>query len=133
VDPDPHNLFGNLDPHLMKIRILIKVMLDLELDPIPHRFADDEPKCMENEPILAPFKGLSLYLEARIRIRIRVIGRIRIHIRVISRIRIRNQIRTRVISRFRIRINVMLIHNNAVQIGLQMISTFSKRSGSQLI
>jgi hypothetical protein len=116
VDSDPHHLFGNLDPHLMKIRILIKVMQDLELDPIPHRFADDEPKCMENEPVLAPFNGLSLYLEARIRILIRVISRIRI------------RIRTSVISRIRIRINVMLIHNTAVQtgnlpfLGLRMIS-----------
>ncbi len=46
VDPDP-NHFGTLDPH---------------------KFADDKPKCMEYEPILALFQvsGFSLYLEARI-------------------------------------------------------------------
>ncbi len=46
---------------------------------------------MEYEPILALFQGLSLYLEARtwirIRIRIEVKGRIRIRIKVTSRIR----------------------------------------------
>jgi hypothetical protein len=77
------------------------------------------------------YRGLSLYLEARIwiqirtrmrvvsriririRIRIRVIIRIRIRIRVISRIRIHIRIRSRAISRIqiliRIRINVMRI------------------------
>jgi hypothetical protein len=33
--------------------------LDPEPDPDPHQFADDKPKCMEYEPILALFKGLS--------------------------------------------------------------------------
>jgi hypothetical protein len=42
------------------------------LDPDPDQFADDKPKCMEYET------ALSLYLEARIRIRgrIKVKGRI---------------------------------------------------------
>jgi hypothetical protein len=28
-----------------------------KLDPDPHLFADDKPKCMQNEPILALFQG----------------------------------------------------------------------------
>jgi hypothetical protein len=48
-------------------------------------FADDKPKYMENEPFERFFKGLSLYLEARIRIRILI--------KVTSRIRIRNTVR----------------------------------------
>jgi hypothetical protein len=32
-------------------------MLDPELDPDPHHFVDDNPKCLEYEPILAPFQG----------------------------------------------------------------------------
>jgi hypothetical protein len=28
-----------------------------ELDPDPHQFADEKPKCMEYEPILAIFQG----------------------------------------------------------------------------
>jgi hypothetical protein len=38
-----------------------------KLNPDPHQFANDKPKFMEYEPILPFFKGLSLYLEARIR------------------------------------------------------------------
>jgi hypothetical protein len=59
------------------IRIHIKKNPDpyrsdkLNPEPEPHQFADDKPNCMEYEPILALFtKGLSFYLEARIRIRI---------------------------------------------------------------
>jgi hypothetical protein len=37
VDPDPHQIEGQ--------------------DPVPHQFADDKPKCMEYEPILALFQG----------------------------------------------------------------------------
>ncbi len=48
-DPDPHH-FGNLDPHLHQ-----RDKLDPEPD--PHKFADDKPKCMEYEPILALFQG----------------------------------------------------------------------------
>jgi hypothetical protein len=53
------------------------------------QFADDEPKCMEYEPVEHFFKVLNIYLEARIRIRILVKGKIRIRVRikVTSRIR----------------------------------------------
>jgi hypothetical protein len=58
---DPHH-FGNLDlhpdqhPHQIKIRILISHQSD-SLDPDPHQFADDKPKCIECESILALFQG----------------------------------------------------------------------------
>jgi hypothetical protein len=47
------------------------------MDPDPHQFADDKLICMNYEPI---FNVLSLYLEARFRIRVRITvkGRIRI-------------------------------------------------------
>jgi hypothetical protein len=45
MDPDPHQS-DKLDP---------------ETVPDPHQFADDKPKCMEYEPNLAPFKGLTLF------------------------------------------------------------------------
>jgi hypothetical protein len=85
VDPDPHH-FGNLDPrpHQIKIRIRIRIYkLDPEPDPDPHQFADFKPKCMEFEPFLALFNGLSFFFKARIwiRIRIRVKSRIRIRIK----------------------------------------------------
>jgi hypothetical protein len=72
-----------------------------EPDPDPHQFADDKSKCMVYEPILALlFKGLRIYLEPSIWIRIRIHImmknririRIRTHIRFISRIRIRNKV-----------------------------------------
>jgi hypothetical protein len=50
LDPDPH-------PHQSD-------KLDLDPDLYPHQFADPKSKCMENEPIRALFKFLSLYLEA---------------------------------------------------------------------
>jgi hypothetical protein len=69
IPKDSHH-FGNLDPHpdshphQLKIRIRIKIYtLDPELDPDPHQFADFKPKCMEYEPILELFKGLSLFLK----------------------------------------------------------------------
>ncbi len=40
LDPDP-------DPHENSDK----------LDPAPYQFADDKPKCMEYEPIWAPFQG----------------------------------------------------------------------------
>jgi hypothetical protein len=43
------------EPHQIKIRIRIKIY---KLDPDPHQFADAKPKCMEYEPILAPFQGV---------------------------------------------------------------------------
>ncbi len=56
----------------------------LDPDQDPHQFADDKPKCMEYCMSLFEhfFKGLSVYLEARIwvRIRIKVISWIRIRI-----------------------------------------------------
>ncbi len=73
------------------------------------------------------FKVLSLYLEARIRIRnrIKVKGRIRIRIKVTSRIRIRirikgtSSIRIRICikGKSRIRIKVMRIRNTGCRIG----------------
>ncbi len=80
--PDPHQIKSrsrsasnknkDLDPHQSD-------KLDSEPDPDPHQFAD-LPKCMEYEPIWALFKGLSLHLEARIWIRIRIpISVMRIH------------------------------------------------------
>jgi hypothetical protein len=69
----------------------------LHPEPDPHQFEDDKPKCMEYKPILALFKGLSLYLEARIWIQSLI--RIRVKktnpdphqnkIRILIRIRIR--------------------------------------------
>jgi hypothetical protein len=61
---DPHH-FAKLDPHphQIKIRIRIKIYnLDPGPDPDPRQFTDVKPKCMEYEPILALFKGLSLFL-----------------------------------------------------------------------
>jgi hypothetical protein len=46
VDPESgstSNKHQDKDPHK-------KDMLDPELDPDPHQFADDKPKCMEYEP-----------------------------------------------------------------------------------
>jgi hypothetical protein len=69
IRKNPHH-FGNLDPHpgphphQIKIWIRIKICkLDPEPDPDPHQFADVKPKCMEYEPILALFKGFSLFLK----------------------------------------------------------------------
>jgi hypothetical protein len=42
--PNPHT-----DPHQSD---------KLDLEPDPHQFADDNPKCMEYEPILARVPGL---------------------------------------------------------------------------
>ncbi len=58
-----------------------------KLSPDQHPIADDMPKCMEYEP--EHFKNPCLYLEAGIRIRIKVKSRIRIRVKVESRIRIR--------------------------------------------
>jgi hypothetical protein len=44
--PDPHQC-DKLDPHPHQ---------SSKLDPDPHHFADDKPKRMEQEPILALFK-----------------------------------------------------------------------------
>jgi hypothetical protein len=74
---------------------------------------------MEYEPILALFQGfdLSLYLEARIRIRINAYGRIRIKVTSRSKIRIRIKVKgririgTNVKGAIRIRINVLRIRN----------------------
>jgi hypothetical protein len=56
--PDLHGSasFGNLDPH-PDSHPHQSDKLDPELDPDPHQFADDKPKCMEFEPILALFHG----------------------------------------------------------------------------
>jgi hypothetical protein len=64
---DPHN-FGSLDPHPLQI-------IKSDLEPDPHPLADFKPECMEYEPILALFQGLSFFLKLRsgfwIRIRIK--------------------------------------------------------------
>ncbi len=79
---DPHH-FGNLDshpdPHLHPDPHQSD-KLDPEPDPDTHNIADDKPKRMEYEPSWALLKGLSLYLEASIWIRIRVKSRIQIRI-----------------------------------------------------
>ncbi len=67
IREDPHH-FGNLDPdphpHQLKIRIRIKIYkLDPEPDPAPYKFADVKTKCVEFDPILALFMGLSLFLK----------------------------------------------------------------------
>jgi hypothetical protein len=90
-----------------------------EPDPVPHRFADDKPKLWNMSLSEHFFKVLTLYLAARIRIRIKVTSRIRILIRirikVTSRIRIRIRIPIKVTSRIRIRICIkaMRIRNTA--------------------
>jgi hypothetical protein len=95
LDLDPHHS-GNLDPHphqiKIRIRIRIKVIswfltrigIRINLQMISQN--------VWNKSLFEHFfKGVSLYLEARIwiRIRIRVKNRIRIRIREKSRIRIR--------------------------------------------
>jgi hypothetical protein len=78
------DLYSHPDPHQIKIRIRIKIYNpDPEPDPDPHQFADDKPKCMEYEqPIEHFFKGLSLYLESRIWIRIQICIRVKNLIRI---------------------------------------------------
>jgi hypothetical protein len=61
---DPHN-FGNLDPHPLQI-------IKSDLEPDPDQLADFKPECMEYEPILALFQGLSFFFEAKIWIWIRI-------------------------------------------------------------
>jgi hypothetical protein len=90
------------------IRIWIRIKLkgydpDLDprqshkLDPDPHQFADDKPKLVEYEPTVFEHfsKVVSLKLEARIwiRIRIQVKVRIWIPIKVTRRIPIRIRIK----------------------------------------
>jgi hypothetical protein len=103
IRKDPHH-FGHLNPHQIKIWIRIKVY---KLNPDPYQFAAVKPKCMEYEPILAPFQAFFVKLGSgsgsgplqgdksdpdphqikklfRTRNRIRVISRIRIRIKVIQ-------------------------------------------------
>jgi hypothetical protein len=61
-DPDPHQC-DKLDPDPHKSD---------KLHPDPHQFADDKLKCMEYEPILGTFSRLSIFLEAKIWICIKV-------------------------------------------------------------
>jgi hypothetical protein len=65
-DPDQHP-----DPQQSE-------MLDPEPD--PHQFADDKPKCRNLRLFKHFSNGLSLYLEARIWIRIRIRIRVKSHI-----------------------------------------------------
>jgi hypothetical protein len=77
---------------------------------------------------------LSLYLEARIRIRIKVKGRIRNRIKVTSRIRtgVRMKVTSRILIRIRIRIKGMRIRNTVgvlflcgkVALGVVLFSCF---------
>ncbi len=48
----------------IRIRTKLKGKIVDQVDPDPHQFADDKPKCMEYEPF-----SLSRFLEAKIRIR----------------------------------------------------------------
>ncbi len=85
----------------LKGRIRIRNRQSDKLDPDPHQFADDKPKCMENEPIWTLSSFWGFIGEDRIRIWIRI------HIKVKSRFRIR----IKVTSRIRIRNSVMRIRN----------------------
>ncbi len=92
---DPHH-FGNLDPHpnphlhpdhphQRKFRIWIHIKiheLDPEPDPDLYQFADDKPKGMEYEPILALFQGFEPFSEARIWIRIQIRIMVKSQIRI---------------------------------------------------
>ncbi len=85
---DPHH-FGILDPHLnpyphkIKVRIRIRIRIRvISWIRIRINLQGQAKMCgIWYEPILALFKGLSLYLEARIWIRIRVKRRIRIRVK----------------------------------------------------
>jgi hypothetical protein len=88
---DPHH-FGNMDPHQdphphqinirIRIRIRISDKLGPEPEPDPHHFQMTSQNVWNMSLFVNFFKGLSLYLEAKIwiRIRIRVINRNRIRI-----------------------------------------------------
>ncbi len=67
----------------LRTRIRIKVINRIQ-DPDPHQFADDKPQCWNISLFEHVSKVLSLYLEARIRIwiRIKVKSRIWIWIRI---------------------------------------------------
>jgi hypothetical protein len=95
VDPDPHHFCiwihirisrnKNTDPLQIKNHVPDPVpdesdKLDQDLEPDPHQSADYKQKCIEYEPIEHFYKGLSLYLEARIwiLIRMRLNNRIRV-------------------------------------------------------
>ncbi len=73
ADTDPHqNESYNSEPHSDPHQ---SDKMDQDTD--PHQFADDKPKCMDYFSIFEHFfKILSLYLEGRVRIRIKVKGRI---------------------------------------------------------
>ncbi len=60
-----------------------------KLDPDPHQFADSRPTGRNVSLFEHFFKILGLYLEAKIRIRIKVKGRIRIRIKEKGSIQIR--------------------------------------------
>jgi hypothetical protein len=64
---------------MVKLRNISQISF---VDPNPHQFADDGPKFIKYEPILALFQGFEPLLEARIWIRIRVKGRIQVRIRI---------------------------------------------------
>jgi hypothetical protein len=81
----------------IRIRIKLKGMIRIrgpdphqsdKLDADPHQFADDSQNVWNMSLFEHFFKVLSLYLEAKIRVRIKVKARFWIHIKVISRIRI---------------------------------------------
>jgi hypothetical protein len=103
-----------------KCHIRIKVIR--KLDPDPHQFADDKLKCMVLSLFEHFFKGLSLYFEARIRIRIRIEVKGRIRIRMSIKVKSRIRIRIRVPSRIRIRIRIKVISRIGIRINLMRIS-----------
>jgi hypothetical protein len=83
-DPDPpqsYMLDPNPDPHRIRIKVISWIRINLQMT------SQNVLNMSQFEPI---FKVLSLYLEAGIRIRIKMTSRIRIRIKVTSRIRIRN-------------------------------------------
>jgi hypothetical protein len=79
-DLDPHH-FGNLDPHPDPDPHPHPHQIK-NPDPDPHQFADDTPKCVENEPILALFQGFESLLQARICFRNRICIRVKSQIRI---------------------------------------------------
>jgi hypothetical protein len=83
VDPNPH---PDADPHHFG-KLDLTFHSDADPDLHPHQFADDKPKNMEYELILAFFQGFepvfgSWYCRLWIWIRIKVKTRIRIRIRI---------------------------------------------------
>jgi hypothetical protein len=56
---DPHH--SNADPDTA-FHLNADPALHFNADPYPHQFADEKPKCMECEPISAPFQGFEPFI-----------------------------------------------------------------------